>query len=154
MQIFIMRHGEAESCFVQDARRNLTEHGREEADTTGQWLNGLLEKVDLVIVSPYNRALQTLDSVCSRLPAAEVMETDDVTPYGEPEQFHHYLGALLSSRSDVQSLLIISHMPFVSSLVDELCDHLYSLLFATAGVAHLDYDPSTNKASLIKQYIP
>jgi phosphohistidine phosphatase len=154
MQIFIMRHGEAQSRFSQDASRELTTLGQAESVATGQWLSQSVEKIDLAIVSPYVRARQTLKSVQSQLPLAEVMQTEDVTPYGDATDFRDYLRALIETRPELSSILIVSHMPFVSALVDALCQQQHSLLFATAGVAELSFDVGTAQAKLIRQYIP
>ncbi|GAA0350256.1 phosphohistidine phosphatase SixA [Bowmanella denitrificans] len=154
MQIFVMRHGEAESRFVEDASRNLTDYGVAEAKGSGGWLKEVAGHIDLVLVSPYARAIQTLDAVKTMLPVEVTEICNDVTPNGQAEHFHAYLQALLASRPTVQRVLIVSHMPFVSALVDELSGHFYSMLFATAGIAVLDYEPENGRASLVRQHIP
>ncbi|ALS97919.1 phosphohistidine phosphatase SixA [Lacimicrobium alkaliphilum] len=154
MQIFIMRHGEAQSRFSQDASRELTPLGQAESVATGKWLSQSAEQVSLAIVSPYVRARQTLRSVQRQVPVTEVMQTEDVTPYGDATDFRDYLRALIETRPELTSILIVSHMPFVSALVDALCQQQHSLLFATAGVAELSFDVSSAQANLVRQYIP
>lgn len=154
MQIFIMRHGEAQSRFSQDASRELTSLGQAESFATGKWLSQNVEQIDLAIVSPYVRARQTLKSVRSQLAVTEVLQTEDVTPYGDATAFCDYLSALIQTRPHLTCILIVSHMPFVSALVDALCQQQHSLLFATAGVAELSFDVSSAQAHLVRQYIP
>lgn len=154
MQIFIMRHGEAENRFIDDASRCLTPLGVSEAGSSGTWLRDVVGHVDMALVSPYVRALQTLDALMLKVPVELTQNSADVTPDGQPELFHDYLRVLLAENPHVRNLLIVSHMPFVSSLVDELCGHYHSVLFATAGIVQLDYDLEAGRASLIRQYIP
>lgn len=154
MQLFIMRHGEAEHNVFQDAARNLTQVGLMESRQAGAWLRSRVSALDLALVSPYARARQTLQEVNQGIVIAQWLETDDITPGALATDFHHYLDALCASRTDIRSMLLVSHMPFVSALVDELCGHYYSLLFATAAVVELDYDPTTGRAALIRQYTP
>ncbi|WP_088331961.1 phosphohistidine phosphatase SixA [Lacimicrobium sp. SS2-24] len=154
MQIFIMRHGEAQSRFSQDASRELTSLGQAESVATGRWLLQTANEVDLAIVSPYTRARQTLKAVQQHLPVNEVIQTEEVTPYGDASDFSDYCHALIETRPQINAILIVSHMPFVSALVDVLCSQSHSLLFATAGVAELNYDNTTGQATLTRQYIP
>ncbi|GGD75989.1 phosphohistidine phosphatase SixA [Lacimicrobium alkaliphilum] len=154
MQIFIMRHGEAQSRFSQDASRELTSQGTAESVATGLWLHQSAAEMDLAIVSPYIRARQTLKAIQRKLPVNEVIHTEDVTPYGNADEFYDYLLALRETRPELKRVLIVSHMPFVSALVDALCGQQHSLLFATAGVAELHVLPDEVRASLIRQYIP
>lgn len=154
MQIFIMRHGEAENRFTDDASRCLTPQGVAEAGNSGAWLHNIVGHIDMVLVSPYVRAGQTLEAVKHKLPIEITQVSADVTPDGQVELFHDYLRVLLGEDTQIQSLLIVSHMPFVSSLVDELCGHYHSMLFATAGIAQLEYDIESGRASLVRQYIP
>lgn len=149
-----MRHGEAQSCFSQDASRELTSQGSAESVSTGLWLCQTAAEVDLAIVSPYVRARQTLKAVQRNFPVKEVIQTEDVTPYGNADQFYDYLVALKETRPELDRMLIVSHMPFVSALVDLLCHQQHSLLFATAGVAELCFVVEEGRASLIRQYIP
>ncbi|MDF2177128.1 phosphohistidine phosphatase SixA [Aliiglaciecola sp. CAU 1673] len=154
MQLFIMRHGEAEHNMFQDAARKLTLVGQDESRKAGEWLRSRVPELDLVLVSPYVRAKQTLSAVTQGVTVGETVETSEITPGGEVVNFHQYLDALCAARINLNSVLLVSHMPFVSALVDELCGHFYSLLFATASVVQLDYDPTTGRASLTRQFTP
>ena len=71
MKVFIMRHGEAEVVASSDEARHLTEYGRKQSISQGQWLKTHLNltalSVQKVIVSPYVRAQETFELVNSGL---------------------------------------------------------------------------------------
>lgn len=146
MKLYVMRHGEACSptlCagVVQpDQERALTAHGHEEAKTAGEWLASQVEKIDLVIVSPYVRAQQTWHEVAQHV-AAEVIETSsDITPEGDAELFASSLLARLQIEP-AEHVLLVSHMPFVCYLTAYLDRTVQPPLFPTAGIAQLDLEP-------------
>ncbi|RUO21951.1 phosphohistidine phosphatase SixA [Aliidiomarina haloalkalitolerans] len=146
MKLYVMRHGEACSptlCagVVQpDQERELTAHGHEEAKTAGEWLASQVEKIDLVIVSPYVRAQQTWHEVAQHV-AAEVIETSsEITPEGDAELFASSLLARLQIEP-AEHVLLVSHMPFVCYLTAYLDRTVQPPLFPTAGIAQLDLEP-------------
>ncbi len=67
MKVFIMRHGEAEVVASSDETRRLTDYGRKQSTSQGQWLkthlNSTALSVQKVIVSPYVRAQETFELV-------------------------------------------------------------------------------------------
>ncbi|MCE1713937.1 phosphohistidine phosphatase SixA, partial [Enterobacter hormaechei] len=63
MQIFIMRHGDAALEAISDAARQLTPRGCDESQKMACWLAQQKHQIDLVLVSPYIRAEQTLQIV-------------------------------------------------------------------------------------------
>lgn len=137
MKLYVMRHGEACSptlCagVVQpDQERELTAHGHEEAKTAGEWLASQVEKIDLVIVSPYVRAQQTWHEVAQHV-AAEVIETSsEITPEGDAELFASSLLARLQIEP-AEHVLLVSHMPFVCYLTAYLDRTVQPPLFPTA----------------------
>ncbi|WP_413701673.1 phosphohistidine phosphatase SixA [Psychromonas sp. KJ10-10] len=63
MQIYIMRHGQAEMMANSDSERALTALGREESEMMASSLANQKVSFDAVMVSPYLRAQQTWESV-------------------------------------------------------------------------------------------
>ena len=53
-----------------------------------------------------------------------------------------------------QALLLVSHMPFVSYYVDTLLSQEKSLLFATAAIAVIDYNPMSSKGTWLELHTP
>ena len=88
MNIFIMRHGEAEVIANSDKSRRLTAYGIKQAFTQGQWLRKQLELAtpDRIIISPYVRAQETFEQVNQAFNgelSSKIEIWDGVTPYGD-----------------------------------------------------------------------
>ncbi|TRW49487.1 phosphohistidine phosphatase SixA [Aliidiomarina halalkaliphila] len=146
MKLFVMRHGDAVSSKLEhgklqaDEARELSDRGRDEVVRMTEWLREHHPKIDLVIVSPYIRAQQTWKQVEAAI-AAEVVEvSSEVTPESDAEAF---AGALLARLQiePAESVLVVSHMPFVCYLVSYLDTSVQPPLFPTAGIAVIDVEP-------------
>ena len=100
MKVFIMRHGEAEVVASSDETRRLTDYGRKQSISQGQWLKTHLNltalSVQKVIVSPYVRAQETFELVNSALDNIlnDVETWSGITPYGNATLVADYLSVL------------------------------------------------------------
>lgn len=157
--LFIMRHGEAEAPRLDDKSRQLTALGREQSTLAAQWLkahycnNGA---VDLALVSPYRRARQTHDMVSLDIIANKIENNDDIVPDGSPRLVSDYIDArvhaAVNAKKPIKSMLVVSHMPLVSYLVDELCQSYTTSLFSTASIAVIKYSLKEHKGTLVTHY--
>ena len=148
MQVYIMRHGEAQNFVEQgsrdDSQRALTAQGKIEAKMMATWLQKMKISPMQVFVSPYIRAQQTC-AIATALMQTAITTLDFITPSGDAKQVHDFIDGWCSEQLEAtteqeHSLLIISHMPLVSYLVAELTQSSNAPIFATAGIAHIDYD--------------
>ena len=172
MQLYIMRHGEAQNFVEQgsrdDSQRALTREGETEAKKMGNWLQKMNISPTQVFVSPYVRAQQTCAIATSSMQTA-ITTLDFITPSDDAKQVHDFIDGWCSEQlaalalqtsgkqiSDQQelSLLIISHMPLVSYLVAQLTQSGNAPIFATAGIAHIDYDIDKMQGSLQRLVSP
>lgn len=152
---FIMRHGEAEPLQLDDKSRQLTGVGRRQVADATQWLlthwcpTG---SIDLALVSPYRRARQTYDVLSLDIQPKKMEIFDDITPSGNPQQVHDYLDARVAMaqarKQTLNSILLVSHMPLVSYLVDSVCQSYTTSLFATASIAVIRYQPRSQRGYL------
>lgn len=150
MKLFIMRHGEAASqqasallggaSYSSDEARELTPMGRSEVESSATWLKSHYPKLDLAISSPLVRAEQTMDIVAEHIPIELREVSDEVTPSSDPEAFASALLARLQVEP-AETVLVVSHMPFVCYLVSYLDHKVQAPLFPTAGIAVLDIEP-------------
>lgn len=158
MHIFIMRHGEAQSLMRSDRERKLTEFGRQQAQASGLWLKRnyfATSPIDYALVSPYQRASETFDLVSDEVTVKHCEYSDDVVPSGQPLLVTDYLLHLLTDVvSPYKSILIVSHMPFVSYLVDEICAQHHSILFPTAAIAAIEFDAEAHKGRVVEHFHP
>ncbi len=138
--VFIMRHGQAEELAGRDPDRTLTREGQAQSLAMGQWLAQQAVPPGRALVSPYVRARQTFELVnqALQLPTAACAVLNDLTPHGDPAQLCAYLQAAVTSSNG--ALLIVSHMPLVSFLVEQLDPRHLAPMFPTAAIAHIQID--------------
>ncbi|WP_394176835.1 phosphohistidine phosphatase SixA [Thalassotalea litorea] len=140
MNIFIMRHGEAELQSDSDMTRKLSQLGALETEVMARWLSKKQQPLDAILVSPYVRTQQTAALMNERLGATLALQTLSLlTPDGSATDCHDYLDGTLNLER-WKNILIVSHMPLVSYLTAELSIEKSTPVFATAAIAHIDYD--------------
>jgi phosphohistidine phosphatase len=117
VQLFILRHAEAQTRAPSDFARNLTELGKQQlAQVVGRH-STRLACISQVWVSPYVRTQQTLQQIEHLLPAsARIETTEDLTPDSPVD-----LLIPLLERSFGEQVLLISHQPLVGEAVSRLC---------------------------------
>jgi len=166
MQLFIMRHGEAQG-FVEhgsrdDSQRALTKQGELEATMMASWLSKMQINPTQVFVSPYARAQQTCAIVTASMQTA-ITTLDFITPAGDAKQVHDFIDGWCSEHQETlrqqgdvkeQTLLIVSHMPLVSYLVAQLTQSGNAPIFSTAGIAHITYDLDKMQGQFIRLVSP
>lgn len=120
MQIFILRHGQAEPQKTTDDLRNLTVKGRADVAASVNFSLAELTKVQEIWASPLVRAQQTAqivqDILLKQDISVAIKTTDLITPESNPSGLFDSLQA-----DSVESVLLASHMPFVSDFMDIFC---------------------------------
>ena len=141
MQIYIMRHGQAEMKAKSDFDRALTLTGHRASKTMAKYLIEKGISFDAVLVSPYKRAQRTFLEVSSLFPAISNVQTFDfLTPMGSVSKVVNEIFALQAA--GVKNLLIVSHLPLVGYLVEELVPSQGAPVFSTSSVANIELDES------------
>lgn len=149
MQIYIMRHGQADNKGNEDSLRELTVKGKFEVSVMAKWIEENTTLLDEIVVSPFVRAQQTAQILSDNLSSNTPHNTlNFITPSGSAQNMHDYIDGV-SVANKVKSLVIVSHMPVVSFLVAELTFDNNSPIFQTAGIAHIDYDEKLMKGRLV-----
>lgn len=149
MKIVIMRHGEAEHFGLVDDERALTQRGiKLSQQVAQQCLHQGITHFDHVLVSPYLRAQQTWKAVNSYFSSSAIEHYNGITPYGDCDQVYDYLLALLKTQPQIESLLVISHLPLVSYLVSELVYGQTPPAFATSMMVGIEFDFIHEKGTL------
>jgi phosphohistidine phosphatase len=118
-RLYVLRHGNAEApTFGDDAGRNLTPLGVEEVLSSAMKFKQKSETLDQVFVSPYVRAQQTAQHFLKAINYNGVSQTTDkITPSGKAIDV-----ALWLSNMQADSVLLVTHEPFASQVVDLLAD--------------------------------
>ena len=149
MKVFIMRHGEAQQFASSDSDRQLTSKGRQRSQEIARECSELgYVHFDRVLVSPYIRAQQTWHEISAYLSVEHYEICEDITPYGDAEQVVSYLSALADIH-DVQTLLIVSHLPLVGYIAAELIADISPPMFSTSGLMGIEYCPDKQKGHII-----
>ncbi|VEI57872.1 phosphohistidine phosphatase SixA [Pasteurella multocida] len=149
MDIFVMRHGEAEMNAGSDQDRKLNLRGLQQANSQGMWLKSTAF-FDKVLVSPYIRAQETFKQI--NLIFGDILTSrqetwQGITPYGNSNILIDYLDVL--AEQGVKSVLIISHLPLVGEIVSALCGS-NGVRFYPSTVAHIVWDRKTGHLEQIK----
>lgn len=136
MKLWLLRHGAAEAYQRHDADRQLTEQGRVQVMQAAESLSAI--EFDRVLCSPYVRARQTAELLCSTLKQQKSIE---IVPWLTPEDDVREVVRKLDGYP-VESLLIVAHQPLLGALASWLvdADRLHGLPMETASVACLEGD--------------
>ena len=110
MKLILMRHGQAEAYNDSDQTRQLTEFGYAQAQQTAEYIMNKYQP-DAFVVSPYDRAQQTLAAFTKIVPDVQVSVHDDITPSDDAV-------IALNNLTDVKGdcVLVVCHMPIVAKL--------------------------------------
>lgn len=150
MKIVIMRHGEAHHYAPTDAERALTERGRNEslavARACAEQKN--MCQFDKVLVSPYLRAQQTWHEISRYFSATDIEVCEDITPYGQTDNVFDYLVALIETEQ-LESVLLVSHLPLVGYLSAAFVANLPAPMFPTSGIMCIEYAPVSSQGSVL-----
>lgn len=139
MDIFVMRHGEAELMSRSDKDRCLNSRGIQQVIAQGTWLKSTA-LLGHVIVSPYIRAQQTfeqINQIHNDQLLSKVETWDAITPYGNAHTVVSYLSVL--AEQGIESVLLVSHLPLVGEIVAALCGR-NSVSFYPSTIAQIEWD--------------
>ena len=138
MQLFVLRHGDAERLAASDYERQLTERGKQEVEAVVKRHEQELSVVEKIFVSPLTRAQQTAAIVSGYFPNIPTETTDILVPSHNTTEA---LAFLCQQNSD-GTILLVSHQPLVSELVSDLCDlATMAVGMHTAALASIVLDP-------------
>ncbi len=117
MKIILIRHGQAEGFKDQDSSRQLTEFGHKQAQETAEYIMKKYSP-DLLVVSPYDRARQTLQAFQKHAPQTPIKTLATITPNGNVNRALDDLAQLADDGIDC--MLVVCHMPIVANLAGAL----------------------------------
>ncbi|MDO6421088.1 phosphohistidine phosphatase SixA [Saccharophagus degradans] len=143
MELFVLRHGHAEAEASSDSLRPLSATGAKEIAEIYSKCSDSLANVELILVSPYVRAQQTLSTLTDLSPHLQNVPQQTTTllvPGASSMAIIDYLYTQATECS-VGSILLVSHQPLVGTLVDSLCNldpGCYRM--GTAAMASIDAD--------------
>lgn len=134
MKLYLMRHGEAEQRAASDAARPLTARGWRQVEAVVNARRDELDELELVVASPYVRARQTAAGL---LRALGRRDEPQISAQLTPNTPLPTLGSFITT-CKVDSLLLVSHQPFVGAALAWLTGQVDLAEMGTADIAALD----------------
>ena len=108
MDLFLIRHAEAENSAATDLARELTARGRVQAERLAAVFERLGVRLDVVVSSPYVRARQTADILIAGLadPKPAVVICDEIGLQVRPKEVMQFVKDLKKI-----SVALVAHQP-------------------------------------------
>ena len=141
MELYIVRHGmaidrEDPKC-PADPERFLTEEGLEKTSEVAKGVARIADAPDLMLTSPYVRAVQTAELFADALDYArqKIRKTDALLPGAEPQQLFREL----AREKSLSSAFVFGHAPHLDELLATAVgskQHICTL--KKAGVARVE----------------
>jgi len=142
MQLYIVRHGiainrEDPKC-PSDPDRFLTQEGIEKTKEIARGLAKIADQPDLLLTSPYVRAVQTAEIVADALdyPKPKIRKTDSLLPGAETQQLFREL----AKDKDHSTVFVFGHAPHLDELLATAVgskNHISALKKAGAALVEL-----------------
>jgi phosphohistidine phosphatase len=120
MEIYVLRHGEAEEreTGLADRDRKLTAKGKKDLKEVLKIARKAEAAPDLILTSPLRRAKETATIAADILGCKSVVETRNLLPGASPEQ----IWSEISTDYKVDSILLAGHQPHLGSLIGLLLE--------------------------------
>ena len=123
MNLIVIRHALAEDReeFAlknkEDSLRPLTDKGRKKMLKMFEWVEDTIKDVDLIVSSPYLRAMQTAEILQGFLPKLKIEQAPELVPHCPPQAFMKWLKA---HARDKKNVAVIGHEPQLSLFISFL----------------------------------
>ena len=146
-----MRHGDASFNAPTDAERQLSHWGHDQVQRQLLERGAIFSDVTTAYISPFKRAKQTFAIIAQSMPSiASGADCEFIVPEASVTRFQDW--AQQWSNVAHQSVLIVTHNPFVSNLVNHLCgfDH-GRVVMSTASIVELEGDVVAGRCMTLKQ---
>ncbi len=116
-ELVFLRHGAAlsvqESGASNDRGRRLAPEGKAQAELSARRLEAAGFSPEIIISSPYSRALETADIAAGRFPSAKRVSVEDLA---SPPSLTGVLQAIESAAGAAPSVLVVGHQPTLGAL--------------------------------------
>ena len=149
MELLLLRHAEAVDYAASDRLRPLTEKGRRQAGTVGQYLKEHSIHIDRVLSSPAVRTLETAEIVAKRI-KLEVFPA----PWALPGMAPAAALEALEEFSDLQRILLVGHQPDIGELVAKLLGMPDAREFHIRKASLFHLSLVSKHAAILEAFIP
>ncbi|MEX1044502.1 MAG: phosphohistidine phosphatase SixA [Chthoniobacterales bacterium] len=153
MQLYLLRHAEAEALAASDRERRLTAKGEEQAARVGKFCAQRDIAPAVILSSPVVRARQTADLVGSKLPDAKLVEVPWAACGMDPWKAMDELDAY----AEFPAVMLVGHQPDLGGLTAALLamTQVQSLHVRKALLVGLDVSQGlTTGAGVLQFFLP
>jgi phosphohistidine phosphatase len=154
MNLLVVRHARAEgretfaTTGKADSERPLTRNGIRRMKEAARGLRLLVPSIDLLVSSPFRRAVETARIIADAFGGVRSVERDELAPEGHPQQLIDWLAA----QQRRKTICIVGHEPDLSELLAVLLadrsKQPSKLKKGSATLVRFDGSPSASSASL------
>lgn len=148
MKMILMRHGQAEDETRPDSARQLTDFGQQQAAQTADYITAHYTP-DYFVVSPYDRAQQTLAQLQLCAPNVTAIVQDNITPADDARAALAELAKI-----EAECVVVVCHMSIVAHIASLLTgDSPESFSLAEARVFEMEF-VMAGMAKEIDRFVP
>jgi phosphohistidine phosphatase SixA len=138
MNVYLMRHCLADKGARMDSVRGLSADGAVQAEEMAAFLKRMIGRVDVVISSPFARAVQTADVMAKAL-GSYVVTTAMLEPDRKPAEAWADIERIAQASTDV---LVIGHHPELGRIIDLIAGASgIGKAFTHGSIAAVNSDP-------------
>lgn len=137
--IYLIRHAKSDwnNPKLSDFNRPLNKRGKRNAPFMGQKLNELTPNLDLIIVSPAKRALQTVKAICKEINYNESEIRFDESVYHSSYQ---NLNKIINDLdNNINTIALVGHNPGLTNFSNYLTNN-YIDNIVTCGIVKIEFD--------------
>ena len=132
--LILLRHAKSDwSGGEADEDRPLAKRGRRQAPDAGRWLAASIDRIDLAVVSPANRARSTWQLVAAELDAPPPTRVEGRVYAASDREL---LDVVRELPDDVRTVIVVGHNPELEGLVTLLTGE--SVPMPTSALAVID----------------
>ncbi len=120
MNLFFLRHGKAfprGPKWRPDSKRPLTREGEQKMREAARGLQSLESSFDLILSSPYARALRTAEILAGFYGPKKLFETNTLVPEASPQDI---IDEINGNFAAFDHIVLVGHEPFLSGLISTL----------------------------------
>jgi phosphohistidine phosphatase len=120
MNLFFLRHGNAEERSLRwnpDGKRPLTREGERRMAEVARGIQALGLSFDLILTSPYVRALRTAEILADEIGSKKPFETGNLTPNAD---LKNIVDEINENFASVEQIALVGHEPFMGRLISTL----------------------------------
>jgi phosphohistidine phosphatase len=116
--LILLRHAKSDWSGGQaDIARPLAKRGRHQAPEAGQWLATNIDRIDLAVVSPAQRARSTWDLASAELAEPPATQVDDRVYAASDDEL---LAVVRGLPDHAETVVLVGHNPGIEDLLSRL----------------------------------